>query len=157
VINRRETQVASRDSEVSTGAINPAPERQRSASDKLRWPVHGRILTGFGQRSDGTHNDGINLSVPQGTSVHAAENGTVAYAGSELKGYGNLILVRHDNGWVTAYAHNDELMVKRGDKVQRGQVIAKAGRSGAVDQPQVHFELRQGSKPVDPVPFLEQL
>jgi murein DD-endopeptidase MepM/ murein hydrolase activator NlpD len=157
VINRRETQVASRDSEVSTGAINPAPERQRSSSDKLRWPVHGRILTGFGQRSDGTHNDGINLSVPQGTSVHAAENGTVAYAGSELKGYGNLILVRHDNGWVTAYAHNDELMVKRGDKVQRGQVIAKAGRSGAVDQPQVHFELRQGSKPVDPVPFLEQL
>ena len=157
VINRRETQVASRGSDVSTGAINPAPERSRSASDKLRWPVRGKILTGFGQRSDGTHNDGINLSVPQGTSVHAAETGTVAYSGSELKGYGNLILVRHDNGWVTAYAHNDQLMVKRGDKVQRGQVIAKAGRTGAVDQPQLHFELRQGSKPVDPVPFLERL
>jgi murein DD-endopeptidase MepM/ murein hydrolase activator NlpD len=157
VINRRETQVAARGSDVSTGAINPAPERSRSASDKLRWPVQGKVLTGFGQRSDGTHNDGINLSVPQGTSVHAAENGTVAYAGSELKGYGNLVLVRHDNGWVTAYAHNDQLMVKRGDKVERGQVIAKAGRTGAVDQPQVHFELRQGSKPVDPVPFLERL
>jgi len=97
------------------------------------------------------------MSVPQGTSVHAAESGTVAYAGSELKGYGNLILLRHDNGWVTAYAHNDQLNVKRGDKVQRGQVIATAGRSGSVDQPQVHFELRQGSKPVDPVPFLERL
>lgn len=154
IINRRETQVASRQTSVSTtGAI----DRRESADGKLRWPVHGRILTGFGQRSDGTHNDGINLSVPQGTSVHAAEKGTVAYAGSELKGYGNLILVRHDNGWVTAYAHNDQLMVKRGDKIERGQVIAKAGRTGSVDQPQLHFELRQGSKPVDPVPFLEQL
>ena len=140
----------------------PAPSRRRRksaarGSDKLRWPVSGRIITGFGQRTDGTHNDGINLSVPLGTSVHAAESGTVAYAGSELKGYGNLILLRHDNGWVTAYAHNDQLTVKRGDKVQRGQVIATAGRTGSVDQPQVHFELRQGSKPVDPVPFLERL
>ena len=155
VINRQPTKV--RTTEVTTAAIQ-APSKPRSAgSDKLRWPVQGRILTGFGQRNDGTHNDGINLSVPQGTAVHAAEDGTVAYAGSELKGYGNLILLRHDNGWVTAYAHNDSLMVKRGDKVRRGQVIAKAGRTGSVDQPQVHFELRQGSKPVDPVPFLEQL
>ncbi len=158
VINRREPQMASLGGgNVSTGAINRAPERPRSSSDKLRWPVHGKILTGFGRRGDGTHNDGINLSVPQGTAVHAAERGTVAYAGSELKGYGNLILVRHDNGWVTAYAHNDHLMVKRGDEVERGQVIAKAGRTGSVDQPQLHFELRQGSKPVDPVPFLERL
>ena len=141
-----------------TGTIAPAQAPRGSvASDKLRWPVNGKIITGFGQRNDGTHNDGINLSVPQGTAVHAAESGVVAYAGSELKGYGNLVLLRHDNGWVTAYAHNDELMVKRGDKVQRGQVIAKAGRTGSVDQPQVHFELRQGSKPVDPVPFLERL
>jgi len=158
VINRRDPEMASLGGNVSTtGAIDRAPQHTQSASDKLRWPVHGKILTGFGQRNDGTHNDGINLSVPQGTPVHAAENGTVAYAGSELKGYGNLVLVRHDNGWVTAYAHNDQLMVKRGDKVQRGQVIAKAGRTGSVDQPQLHFELRQGSKPVDPVPFLERL
>jgi murein DD-endopeptidase MepM/ murein hydrolase activator NlpD len=157
VINRKTQTVALPSTEdVSTGAITP-PAQPRSASDKLRWPVSGRIISGFGQRSDGTHNDGINLSVPPGTSVHAAEQGTVAYAGSELKGYGNLILVRHDNGWVTAYAHNDQLLVKRGDKVQRGQVIAKAGRTGSVDQPQLHFELRQGSKPVDPVPFLERL
>jgi len=150
------TQVATRNTNnVAAGAA--PPPRQSSGSDKLRWPVSGRIITGFGQRADGTHNDGINLSVPLGTSVHAAESGTVAYAGAELKGYGNLILLRHDNGWVTAYAHNDQLMVKRGDKVQRGQVIATAGRTGSVDQPQVHFELRQGSKPVDPVPFLERL
>lgn len=123
---------------------------------KLRWPVRGRVIAEFGQRSDGTHNDGINLAVPLGSEVHAAEGGVVAYAGSELKGYGNLILVRHDNGWVTAYAHNDEMMVKRGDKVHRGQVIAKAGKTGTVDQPQLHFELRQGAKPVDPTPFMTQ-
>ena len=141
--------MASRSDDVSTtGTIAPAQAPRGSvASDKLRWPVNGKIITGFGQRNDGTHNDGINLSVPQGTAVHAAESGVVAYAGSELKGYGNLVLLRHDNGWVTAYAHNDELMVKRGDKVQRGQVIAKAGRTGSVDQPQVHFELRQGQSP----------
>lgn len=160
VINRRDNpRLASRSEDLSTtGAISPpAAQRGSVANDKLRWPVNGRVIAGFGQRNDGTHNDGINLSVPQGTAVHAAESGVVAYAGSELKGYGNLVLLRHDNGWVTAYAHNDELMVKRGDKVQRGQVIAKAGRTGSVDQPQVHFELRQGSKPVDPVPFLERL
>lgn len=124
---------------------------------KLRWPTTGRIIASFGGRPDGTHNDGINLAVPLGTDVHAAESGVVAYAGNELKGYGNLVLLRHDNGWVTAYAHNDELLVKRGQKVKRGQVIAKAGKTGSVDQPQVHFELRQGSKPVDPLPYLEKL
>ena len=136
-----------------------APTGTQEAPDsvKLRWPASGKIIAGFGGRPDGTHNDGVNLSVPLGTEVHAAENGVVAYAGSELKGYGNLVLLRHDNGWVTAYAHNDELLVKRGDKVKRGQVIAKAGKTGSVDQPQVHFELRQGSRPVDPVPYLEKL
>ena len=124
---------------------------------KLRWPAQGKVIAGFGQRPDGTHNDGVNLAVPMGTDVHAAESGVVAYAGSELKGYGNLVLLRHDNGWVTAYAHSDELKVKRGDKVKRGQVIAKAGKTGQVDQPQVHFELRQGQRPVDPTPFMEKL
>lgn len=125
-------------------------------SVKLRWPAQGKVIASFGGRPDGTHNDGINLAVPLGTEVHAAESGVVVYAGSELKGYGNLVLLRHDNGWVTAYAHNDELTVKRGDKIQRGQVIAKAGKTGSVDQPQVHFELRQGSRPVDPLPYLER-
>ena len=133
-------------------AVTPAA----GESSKLRWPVAGKVIAGFGGRPDGTHNDGINMSVPLGTEVHAAESGVVAYAGSELKGYGNLVLIRHDNGWVTAYAHNDELLVKRGDKVTRGQVIGKAGKTGTVEQPQVHFELRQGSKPVDPTPYMEK-
>jgi murein DD-endopeptidase MepM/ murein hydrolase activator NlpD len=124
---------------------------------KFRWPVKGKVIANFGARTDGTHNDGINVAVPQGTDVQAAEQGTVAYAGSELKGYGNLVLLRHESGWVTAYAHNEELLVKRGDKVKRGQAIAKAGKTGTVDQPQVHFELRQGQKPVDPTPHMEKM
>lgn len=120
----------------------------------FRWPVNGKVITKFGPRDDGSHNDGINIAVPAGTDVQAAEGGTVAYAGNELKGYGNLILIRHDENWVSAYAHNDQLLVKRGDKIKRGQVVAKAGKSGTVDQPQVHFELRQGSKPVDPLKHL---
>ena len=126
-----------------------------TAPGKFRWPVRGRIIAGFGKRNDGTHNDGINLAVPQGTEIHAVESGKVAYAGNELKGYGNLVLIRHDKGWVSAYAHADQVLVKRDDIVRRGQVIAKAGKTGTVDQPQLHFELRQGSKPVDPVPHLE--
>ena len=132
----------------------PVPQPQ---SAKLRWPARGRIIAAFGARPDGTHNDGINVAVPLGTEVHAAENGSVHYAGSELKSYGNLVLLKHDNGWVTAYAHNDQILVKRGDRVQRGQVISRAGKSGSVDQPQIHFELRQEAKPVDPMPHLEKL
>jgi len=125
---------------------------------KLLWPVRGKVIASFGARSDGTHNDGVNFAVPVGTDVMAAQDGVVAYAGSELRSYGNLILVRHDNGWVTAYAHNDKLLVSRGDSVKRGQVIAKSGSSGQVSEPQVHFELRQSSKkPVDPIPYLEKL
>ncbi len=134
-----------------------APEETAKAMSKLRWPARGKIIDGFGPRADGTHNDGVNVSLPMGAEVHAAEDGVVAYAGSELKGYGNLILVRHENGWVTAYAHADKLLVKRGDKITRGQVIAKAGRTGGVDQPQLHFELRQGAKPIDPLSYLEAL
>jgi murein DD-endopeptidase MepM/ murein hydrolase activator NlpD len=126
------------------------------SSGRFRWPARGRVIAGYGRRADGTQNDGINLALPQGTEVHASEAGKVAYAGNELKGYGNLILIRHDNGWVSAYAHNDQLLVKRDDLVRRGQVIAKAGKTGAVDQPQLHFELRQGSRPVDPLLHLEK-
>ncbi len=122
----------------------------------FRWPAKGRVIAKFGPRPDATHNDGINILVPLGSEVVAAEKGVVAYAGSELKGYGNLVLIRHEGNWVSAYAHNDAILVKRGDKVERGQAIAKAGKTGSVDQPQVHFELRQGSKPVDPMPHLER-
>jgi murein DD-endopeptidase MepM/ murein hydrolase activator NlpD len=126
----------------------PAPDPMTGNS--FRWPVKGRVIAGFGTKPDGGHNDGIDVAVPQGTSVKAAENGVVAYSGNELKGYGNLVLIRHANNWVSAYANNEELLVKRGEKVRRGQIIAKAGATGAVSQPQVHFELRKGSRPVDP-------
>ena len=130
----------------------PAPEPM--SGNSFRWPVQGRIISEFGTKPDGGHNDGINVAVPIGTSVKAAENGVVAYAGDELKGYGNLVLIRHSNNWVSAYAHNDEILVKRGDQVRRGQVIAKAGRTGQVNQPQLHFELRKGSRPVDPTKYM---
>lgn len=134
----------------------PGDTPKLAGTGKFRWPVKGKVIAGFGPRPDSTHNDGINISVPQGTDVAAAEAGVVAYAGNELKGYGNLVLIRHENNWVSAYAHNESLLVKRGDKVRRGQVVAKAGNTGTVDQPQVHFELRQGSKPVDPMPHMER-
>lgn len=127
------------------------------AAGKFRWPVRGRIIHGFGNRPDGTKNDGVDIAVPIGTEVHAAETGVVAYAGDELKQYGNLVLIRHENGWVSAYAHNDKVLVKRGDTVHRGQVIARAGKTGEVNQPVVHFELRKGAKPINPLPHLAML
>jgi murein DD-endopeptidase MepM/ murein hydrolase activator NlpD len=130
----------------------PTPEPM--SGNSFRWPVKGRVVAEFGTRPDGGHNDGIDLAVPQGTEVKAAENGVVAYAGNELKGYGNLVLIRHANNWVSAYANNEELLVKRGDKVSRGQTIAKAGATGSVTRPQVHFELRKGSRPVDPTKYM---
>ncbi|WP_407051354.1 peptidoglycan DD-metalloendopeptidase family protein [Methyloraptor flagellatus] len=120
----------------------------------FRWPVRGRVIGEFGAKPGGERNDGINLAVPEGTSVKAAEDGEVIYAGNELKGYGNLVLVRHADGWVSAYAHASDILVNRGDKVNRGQIIARAGTTGNVNQPQLHFELRKGQKPVDPKPYL---
>jgi murein DD-endopeptidase MepM/ murein hydrolase activator NlpD len=153
--------VASRSDQVSDAdpVAGPAPANLTAGeptSGRFRWPARGRVIAAYGRRPDGTQNDGINLALPQGAEVQASEAGKVAYAGNELKGYGNLILIRHDNGWVSAYAHNDQLLVKRDDVVRRGQVIAKAGKTGSVDQPQLHFELRQGSRPVDPMQHLEK-
>ncbi len=148
---RKTAALTDRSSDATEAAAEPV-----STSGRFRWPAHGRLIASFGNRPDGTHNDGINIAVPQGTEIHAAESGRVAYAGDELKGYGNLVLIRHGNGWVSAYAHADQILVKRDDVVRRGQVIAKAGKTGTVDQPQLHFELRQGAKPVDPLPHLEK-
>lgn len=124
------------------------------AMPSFRWPVKGRVIAGFGSKPNGTQNDGINLAVPEGTPIKAADDGVVAYAGNELKGYGNLVLIRHSNGYVSAYAHASELMVKRGDTIKRGQVIAHAGQTGSVTSPQLHFEIRKGSTPVDPAQYL---
>jgi murein DD-endopeptidase MepM/ murein hydrolase activator NlpD len=148
-------------------AQKPAePERQQTASapaaavatgadgkPEFRWPARGRIIQGFKSGA----NDGIAIAVPEGTAVKAAESGVVAYAGNELKGYGNLVLIRHPNGFVSAYAHNGEINVKRGESVKRGQTIAKSGQTGNVSAPQLHFELRKGSTPVDPTQYLAGL
>ncbi len=143
---------------IATSDPLPKTERQVPASSgtaMFRWPVRGRIISTFGQKPNGTRNEGINIAVPEGTDVRAAADGVVAYAGNELKGYGNLVLIRHAGGWVTAYAHNKTLFVKRGERVRRGQVIAKAGRTGSVKTPQLHFEIRKGATAVDPLKYLD--
>jgi murein DD-endopeptidase MepM/ murein hydrolase activator NlpD len=134
-------------------AASAAPP-QNHGGGHFPWPMRGRVLASYGVAADGTHNDGINIAAPRGTSIEAVEAGIVAYAGNELRGYGNLVLVKHGNGWISAYAHCDELLVKKGDPVYRGKVIAKVGATGGVSEPQLHFELRQGKRPVDPRGYL---
>jgi murein DD-endopeptidase MepM/ murein hydrolase activator NlpD len=117
-------------------------------------PVRGPIIMGFGRTDNGRQNEGIDYAVPEGTDIHAAEDGVVIYAGDDSKGYGNLLLVRHVNGFVTSYAHASELLVKTGDSVVRGQIIAKAGRTGNIPTPRLHFEIRKETVPVDPMRYL---
>jgi murein DD-endopeptidase MepM/ murein hydrolase activator NlpD len=133
---------------------DPAAAAPLPHGGHFAWPVKGHILVGYGVTAGGKHNDGINIAAPRGTPVTAVDGGTVAYAGNELRGYGNLVLVKHANGWITAYAHCEELLVKQGDTVSRGQEIAKVGATGGVAEPQLHFELRRGKHAVDPREFL---
>ncbi|HXQ51775.1 MAG TPA: LysM peptidoglycan-binding domain-containing M23 family metallopeptidase [Stellaceae bacterium] len=132
----------------------PPPVPVPVAGKGFLWPVRGRVVSSYGTAPEGTHNDGINIAATEGTPVIAADAGEVAYAGNELKGYGNLILVKHANGFITAYAHNQTLLVKRGDKVARGQAIARVGATGAVAEPQLHFEIRRGARALDPMEYL---
>ncbi len=118
---------------------------------RFAWPVDGRILSGFGAKPGGRFNDGVNLKASAGAPVRAAGDGIVAYAGDAIPGFGNLLLIKHAGGWVTAYGHNDALLVARGKRIARGDVIARAGATGSVVEPQLHFELRKGRTPVDPV------
>ena len=146
---------------LASATSEPAKETSKATTEAagalptFRWPANGRVIASFGTSPTGVQNDGINLALPEGTSVKSAEDGVVAYAGNELKGYGNLVLVRHPNGYVTAYAHAKEILVKRGDQVKRGQVIAKSGQTGNVNAPQLHFEIRKGASPLDPMRFLK--
>ena len=125
-------------------------EEPSSRSGHLPWPVRGRVVAGYGATKGGGHNAGINIAAARGAPVRAVDAGVVAYAGNEIRGYGNLVLVKHPNGLISAYAHLDSLLVNRGDTVSRGQVIAKVGNTGGVSEPQLHFELRRGKKAVDP-------
>jgi len=142
-------------SEPPTATTGPPAPVQNNVT--FVWPVRGHVLAGYGSGPDGTHNDGINIAAPRGAAVEATDAGVVAYAGNELRGYGNLILIKHSNGWISAYAHCDLMMVKRGDRVGRGQIIAKVGSTGNVTEPQLHFELRRGNHAVDPREFLAPL
>jgi len=155
--------------EAGPAASHPAPE-ERAARERARqaalatppplsgqgfaWPVQGQVIARFGRRADGWKNDGINIAAPAGAPVHAAENGIVVYAGEDIPAFGRMVILRHADGWLTTYAHNAELLVQVGDVVRRGQTIAKVGRTGSVDRPQLHFQLRQGRKPVDPLAHL---
>ncbi|MGB0749656.1 MAG: LysM peptidoglycan-binding domain-containing protein [Magnetospiraceae bacterium] len=120
----------------------------------FRWPVSGKLLSGYGPKKNGLRNDGINIAAPSGTGVRAAQSGVVVYADDGLKGFGKLLLIKHDGGFMTAYAHNATLLVSKGQKVTRGQVVAKVGKSGNVTAPQLHFEIRKGRTPVDPLRYL---
>ena len=139
-------------SAISTGEGTTAPKR--TGISDFRWPVRGRIVSGFGEKQGSENNDGIDISVPEGTAVRAAENGVVIYTGTEISMYGKLILVRHEDGWVSAYAHNRDYEVTKGEQVRRGQIIARSGKTGETDRPKVHFELRKESNPVDPEKYL---
>ncbi len=146
-----------------TAQIEPPPAKAAPAGDPLPalkpdspfiWPVDGKVVSRFGPAKDNQRNDGINIAAPVGAPVKASAPGVVAYAGNELRGFGNMVLLRHADGWVTAYAHNSSLLVQKGDKVGQGQIIARVGSSGNVDAPQLHFELRKGTKAVDPLKVL---
>jgi murein DD-endopeptidase MepM/ murein hydrolase activator NlpD len=151
---------------VSSPTPAPAPELETERAkayspsyyNKIRgfmWPLRGEVISNFGPKTKGLHNDGINIAAPRGAPVRAAEGGVVAYAGNELRGFGNLLLLKHKNGWVTAYAHNDKLLVNRGDTVGKGQIIARVGSTGAVASPQLHFEIRRGKRAIDPKKHLK--
>ena len=138
-----------------TASAEPPPAAHSGGT--FLWPVRGHVLEHYGASPDGTHNDGINIAAARGAPIQAADAGVVAYAGNELRGYGNLILIKHPNGWISAYAHCDLILVETGHKVARGQVIARVGSTGNVSEPQLHFELRRGKRPVDPRDYLAPL
>ncbi len=125
-------------------------------SSRFAWPTTGRLASRFGPKEGGLHNDGINILARAGSPVKAAEDGVVVYASNALQGYGNLLLIKHADGYITAYAHNERLLVPEGKRVKRGEVIARVGRSGGVSEPQLHFEIRRGRRALDPLSLLER-
>lgn len=127
----------------------------KRASSKFLQPVNGKILSGYGPKKDGLHNDGINIGAPNGTPIRSAENGVIVYSGSDLKGSGNLVIIRHADRWMTAYAHMGSVSIKRGDVVKRGQTIGTVGTTGSVDSPQLHFEVRRGTEALNPKLYVE--
>lgn len=149
--DQSEKQPQKRVSKKSSVTLPKTPSR----SGRFMWPVKGKVISNFGSLGGGRHNDGINIKAPKGTAVKAVENGVVAYAGNELKGFGNLLLIKHSDGWVSAYAHTDKITVARGQTVKKGQEIAQVGSTGNVKDAQLHFELRKGTKAINPKDYLK--
>ena len=141
---------------ISSDPTKKLPTISARSSSKFAWPVRGKILSAYGAKSNGLFNDGINISATRGTAIKAAENGVVAYAGNEVKGMGNLVIIQHDGGWMTVYAHMDSMNVRRGHKVSVGQKIGTVGETGKVDSPQLHFEIRKGTKAYNPSSYLKK-
>lgn len=141
---------------ISSDPTKKLPTISARSSSKFAWPVRGKILSAYGAKSNGLFNDGINIAASRGADVKAAENGVVAYAGNEVKGMGNLVIVQHAGGWMTVYAHMDSMNVRRGHKVSVGQKIGTVGETGKVDSPQLHFEIRKGTKAYNPSSYLKK-
>ena len=140
------------DQQIIAETMSPTVLPEIGADSPFSWPVRGPVLQHFGdQMAAGARSDGINIAAPIGAPIRATADGEVVYRGNELDGYGNLLLVKHASGWVSAYAHTDAILVRKGDYVRQGQVIAKVGRSGTVDRPQLHFQLRRNLQPTDPI------
>lgn len=141
---------------ISSDPTKKLPKITTRSSSKFSWPVRGKILSNYGAKSNGLFNDGINISASRGSAVKAAENGVVAYAGNEVKGMGNLVIIQHSGGWMTVYAHMDAMNVRRGVRVNVGQKIGTIGETGKVDSPQLHFEIRKGTKAYNPTVYLKK-
>ena len=141
---------------ISSDPSKKLPKINARSSSKFSWPVRGKVLSNYGAKSNGLFNDGINIGATRGAVVGAAENGVVAYAGNEVKGMGNLVIIQHDGGWMTVYAHMDSMVVRRGARVSVGQKIGTVGKTGKVDSPQLHFEIRKGTKAYNPTQYLKK-
>lgn len=153
---KQEVQVVKDEKKISSDPSKKLPKINARSSSKFSWPVRGKILSAYGAKNNGLFNDGINIAATKGTTVTAAENGVVAYAGNEIKGMGNLIIVQHESGWMTVYAHLDSMNVKRGTKVNVGQKIGTVGETGKVDSSQLHFEIRKGTKAYNPTSYMKK-
>ena len=140
----------------TTTSTAKKPAIMARSSSRFSWPVRGKILSNYGAKNNGLFNDGINIGAVRGSSVLAAENGVVAYAGNEVKGMGNLVIIQHSDGWMTVYAHMDSMLVRRGSRVGVGQKIGTVGQTGKVDKPQLHFEVRKGTKAYNPIQYLKK-
>lgn len=153
-VNETEAEAPQERETAALPSVPALPSAPAASGKGFIWPVQGKVISAFGPKGKGMHNDGINIAARKGTAVRAVENGVVAYVGNELRAFGNLVLIKHGGGWVSTYAHAEEILVARGDRVKKGQVIARVGNSGNAREPQLHFELRRGKNAVDPLEYL---